>query len=71
MLLLVEWIIGVCIVISVFVGLYLVVRSFHRKWRWQDQVNENNLRRAILEEIDVQWEVAPDGFVRAARRKGR
>jgi hypothetical protein len=52
-------------------GLYLLVRHFHRKWKWQDQVNENAMRRAILEEADIQFEVGPDGFVRPVKRKER
>lgn len=52
-------------------GLYLLVRHFHRKWKWQDKVNENAMRRAILEEADVQFEVAPDGFIRPVQRARR
>lgn len=52
-------------------ALYLIIRHFHRKWKWQDKVNENNIRRALLDEMDVQYEVAPDGFIRAVKRSER
>lgn len=52
-------------------GLYLLIRHYHRKWWWQDQVNENAMRRAILEEADIQFEVAEDGFVRPIKRSER
>jgi len=64
------------IFVSGCVGLYLIVRAFHRKWKWQDKVNENNLRRAMLEEFNIDYEVDSEGFVRpvgshSARSSGR
>lgn len=56
---------------SLLVGLYLLVRHFHHKWKWQNKVNENNIRRAVLEEIDVQYEVGENGFIRAVKRAER
>lgn len=56
---------------SMMVGLYLIVRHFHHKWKWQNKVNENNIRRSLLEEIDIQWEVDPNGFIQPVRRKDR
>lgn len=56
---------------GVLTGLYLLVRHYHRQWKWQDKVNENAMRRAILEEADVQFEVAQDGFIRPVRRSER
>ena len=69
-----RFFLGVLLLVAtsgVFTGLYLLVRHYHRKWWWQDQVNENALRRAILEEADIQFEVAPDGFVRPVKRSVR
>lgn len=57
------------IFVSGCVGLYLIVRKFHRKWKWQDRVNENNLRRAMLEEFNIDYEVDQEGFVRPVGHK--
>jgi hypothetical protein len=62
---------GVMLAIAVLTALYLLVRSFHHQWKWQNKVNENSLRRAVLEEADVQFEVAPDGFIRPIKRSER
>lgn len=56
---------------GVLTGLYLLIRHYHRHWRWQDKVNENAMRRAVLEEADVQFEVASDGFIRPVKRSDR
>lgn len=71
MLILFEWVVIITTFICVMVGLYLLVRHFHRKWKWQDTVNENAIRRAVLDEMDVQWEVSPEGFVRPVKRSER
>lgn len=52
-------------------ALYLLVRHFHRKWKWQDRVNENSIRQALLDEMDVQWEVDTEGFIRPVKRSAR
>lgn len=52
-------------------ALYLLIRHFHRKWKWQDVANENAIRRAMLEEVDIQFEVADDGFIRPMKRSDR
>lgn len=57
--------------IALLTGLYLLVRHYHHRWKWQNRVNENRIRQAILEEADVQFEVAPDGFVRPVQRRRR
>lgn len=57
--------------ISILVMLYLVVRHYHHKWKWQDKVNEDRLRKSILEEYDIQYEVGPNGFVQPVRRSDR
>lgn len=44
------------------VSLYLLIRHFHRKWRWQDRVNANTITQASLD--DATCEVLPDGQVR-------
>lgn len=59
----------VTVVLAGCVGLYLVIRSFHRKWKWEDQVHENAIRKGILEELDVQYEVDKDGIIIARSRK--
>lgn len=71
MLILLEWVIIAAVFVSLLTSLYLVVRHFHHKWKWQDAVNENAIRRAVLDEMDVQWEVSPDGYVRAVKRSER
>lgn len=48
------------------VGLYLLIRHFHRKWRWQDRVNANTITQASLD--DATCEVLPDGQVRHTGR---
>lgn len=66
-----RFFLGVVILLATagcFTGLYLLIRHYHRQWWWQDRVNENELRKAIMEEADVQWEVAPDGFIRPVKR---
>lgn len=62
---------GAALAISLLTGLYLLVRHFHHKWKWQNKVNENRMRQAVLEEADVQFEVAPDGFIRPVQRSRR
>lgn len=64
-------ILGTMFGIALLTGLYLLVRSYHHQWKWQNRVNENRIRQAILEEADIQFEVAPDGFVRPVQRKRR
>lgn len=51
--------------------LYILVRHFHRQWYWQDKVNENNIRRNLMDELDIQYEVDEKGFVRPVSRKDR
>lgn len=48
------------------VGLYLLIRHFHRKWGWQDRVNANTITQASLD--DATCEVLPDGQVRHTGR---
>lgn len=71
MLLMLGWVLVFLMVVAALTGLYLLVRHFHRRWKWQDKVNENAMRRAVLEEADVQFEVAPDGFIRPVPRSQR
>lgn len=47
-------------------GFYLLIRHYHRKWRWQDRVNANTISQAALD--DATCEVAPDGQVRHTGR---
>ena len=68
---LVAIVLGLLLSAGFLTFLYLMVRHFHRKWRWQDKLNENALRKAILEEADVQFEVATDGFIRPVKRSER
>jgi hypothetical protein len=66
------WYLGEIISLAVFVvivfagcvGLYLILRTYHRRWKWQDEVNRNNMRRELLNELDIKYEVDADGFVR-------
>jgi hypothetical protein len=51
---------------------YVRIKGMRRRWRWQDQVNQNNMRRAIMEELDITYEVDNEGFVKpviSERRK--
>ena len=70
----IRFFLGVLLLLAVsgsFVGLYLLIRHYHRKWWWQDQVNENAMRRAIMEEAEIQFEVNEEGFVRPVKRSDR
>lgn len=66
------WYLGEIISAAVFclifcsgcVGLYLIIRHFHRRWHWQDEVNLNNMRRALMQELDIAYEVDEKGFVK-------
>lgn len=57
--------------LSVIVMLYLFVRHFHHRWKWQDKVNENRLRKAMLDEFEIQYEVDGQGFVRPVSKAER
>lgn len=48
------------------IGLYLLIRHYHRKWSWQDRVNANTITQASLD--DATCEVLPDGQVRHTGR---
>lgn len=67
--------VGFVVVLMLAVGfavmLYLVIRHFHHKWKWQDKVNEDKLRKSILSEFDIQYEVDDKGFVRPQKRSER
>lgn len=65
---LILFILGSGLGLSLLTTLYLTVRHYHRKWYWGDKANENSIRRAVLDEIDVQWEVDGEGMVRPVRR---
>jgi hypothetical protein len=45
-------------------GIYLVVRSFHRKWRYQDLIHQNNLRKELMAEMNIGYEVDEHGVAR-------
>lgn len=53
----------VVIVLAGCAGLYLIVRSRHRKWEWEDQVHQNTMRRELMNEMDIEYEVDEKGFV--------
>lgn len=48
-------------VLATTVALYLLIRHFHRKWKWQDRVNANTITQAALD--DATCDVRPDGQV--------
>jgi hypothetical protein len=64
-------VVGILLAISFLTALYLIVRSFHHQWKWQNKVNENRMRRAVMEEFDIQYEVDEKGFVAPVKRSGR
>ena len=59
----------IMIVAIVATTLYLVIRHFHRKWWWQDKVNESRMRQAVLDEFNVQYEVDEQGVIRPTRKR--
>lgn len=56
----------IVLALGTVVALYLLIRHFHRKWRWQDRVNANTITQASLD--DATCEVLPDGQVRHTGR---
>lgn len=62
---------GAVIAIGALVAMYLIIRSFHHHWKWQNKVNENRMRKAMLEEFDIQYEVDDKGFVVPVKRADR
>jgi len=51
-----------------WVGLYLIIRQFHRKWHWEDQVHENTIRKELMNELAIQYEVDDKGFAQPVIR---
>jgi len=43
---------------------YIRLKSVHRRWKWEDQVHQNAMRKGLMEELDIQYEVDADGFVK-------
>ena len=61
-------IIALCLVIfTVIAGLTeaaIRIHSMQRRWKWEDQVHQNAMRKGLMEELDIQYEVDEDGFVK-------
>lgn len=57
----------VILIAGIFVGLtgsYILLRHFHRKWYWDDEVRKNALLKDAMRNAGIGFEVGPDGFVR-------
>jgi hypothetical protein len=44
-------------------GCYLLLRHFHRKWKWEDEVHKNQLLREAMQQAGLRYEVNDKGFV--------
>lgn len=51
-------------VIAGLVEAYIRLKGMRRRWRWEDQVHQNAMRRGLMEELDIQYEVDAEGFVK-------
>ena len=57
----------VILIAGIFMGLtgsYILLRHFHRKWYWDDEVRKNAMLKDAMRNAGIQFEVGPDGFVR-------
>ena len=69
MLKLVLLILGFVIACGSLTTAYIVIRSFHRKWKLQDRVNANMITQATIDDMYV--EVLGDGSVRPTEKPRR
>lgn len=64
MLILFEWVLIFAFLGAFFVGLYLLVRHFHRKWYWEDENRKATMLQDAMKEAGIGYEVNPGGSVR-------
>lgn len=40
------------------------IHTKRRQWKWEDQVHQNAMRKGLMEELNIQYEVDEEGFVK-------
>lgn len=61
-------IIALCLfVVALIAGLTeaaIRIHSMRRRWKWEDQVHQNAMRKGLMDELNIQYEVDAEGFVK-------